>query len=87
MDSAPDANAPATRILSEEQARAYLGGRNPSLVMQPVKIGGRNCWDRKALDRKLDTLFGIGADAAQAGNETPLERWRKDKRRGGEDAA
>lgn len=78
----------APRILDEAAAREYLGGRlNPHAVMAPVKIGGRNCWDRKALDRKLDSLFGIPPDAAEKGEDSPLERWRKGKSRGGEDAA
>jgi hypothetical protein len=77
------------RILDEAAARAYLGGRiNPHSVMPPVKIGGKNCWDRKALDTKLDSLFGIAPHAAAKGeDDSPLARWRKGKSRGGENAA
>lgn len=77
------------RLLDEAAARAYLGGRiNPASVMPPVKIGGKNCWDRKALDRRLDTLFGIEPDAPEKqAEESPLERWRKGKAGGGENAA
>jgi hypothetical protein len=76
------------RILDEAAAREYLGGRiNPHSVMPPVKLGGRNCWDRKALDRKLDSLFGIPPDAPEKGEDSPLDRWRKGKARGGENAA
>lgn len=74
------------RILDEAGARAYLGGRDPRSVMQPVKISGRNCWDRIALDRKLDSLFGLSADAPQVG-ETPIDRWRRVKNNGGQNAA
>lgn len=76
------------RILDEAAAREYLGGRiNPHSVMNPVKIGGKNCWDRKALDRKLDSLFGIAPDEPLKGEDSPLGRWRKGKARGGESAA
>lgn len=79
----------APRILDEAAARAYLGGRiNPHNVMPPVKIGGKNCWDRKALDRKLDSLFGIPTDApAKGADDSPLARWRKGKQGGAENAA
>lgn len=78
----------APRILDEAAARAYLGGRiNPFAVMNPVKIGGRNCWDRKALDQKLDSMFGIAPDAPAKGEDSPLDRWKKGKGRGGESAA
>lgn len=78
----------APRILDESAAKAYLGGRiNPHAVMPPVKIGGKNCWDRKALDAKLDSLFGIAPDAPAKGEDGPLARWKRGKDRGGESAA
>lgn len=82
--SLPFGSAP--RILDEAAARAYLGGKvNPWKVMPPVRIGGRLCWDRVALDQKLNELFGV-APAEPAGKESALDRWRRMKR-GGANAA
>jgi len=77
----------APRILDEDGARAYLGGRNPWSVMPPIRLGGRNCWDRVALDQRLDSLFGVVRDAAPGAGESPLDRWRKGKQGGSENAA
>lgn len=64
------------RLLNEDAARAYHGGRNPRTVMPPVKLGGRNCWDRVALDRKLDQIFGLTRATAHV-EDSALERWRR----------
>lgn len=69
--------SPMPRILNAKAARAYLGGLNPANVMPPVKLGGRLCWDRVALDQELDKLFGVAQPIASGGEETALERWRK----------
>jgi hypothetical protein len=81
-------NDPVTpRILDEAAARAYLGGKlNPRSVMPPVRIGSRVVWDRVALDQKLDSLFGVKADA-EAKGETALERCRRAKKNGNQNAA
>lgn len=73
------------RILDEAAARAYLGGRNPRLIMPPVKLGGRNCWDRVALDQKLDQIFGVSNAPADI-QSSALERWRRNKRLSRDDA-
>jgi hypothetical protein len=67
------------RLLNEAAAREYLGGRNPRSVMPPVKIAGRNCWDRVALDQRLDELFGV-TNAPTDVEGSALERWRRNKR-------
>lgn len=72
------ADTVAPRILNEADARAYLGGVNPGKVMAPVRLGGRNCWDRVALDQKLDDMFGVRREPAGK-SETPIERWRREK--------
>lgn len=74
-----------SRILNEAEARAYLGGRNPRSIMAPVKLAGRNCWDRVALDQKLDELFGVRSTASPV-PDSALERWRRNKRLSVEDA-
>lgn len=73
------------RILNEAAAREYLGGRDPRSIMAPVKIGGRNCWDRVALDQKLDKIFGV-TNATSEIQTSALERWRRNKRLSPEDA-
>lgn len=73
------------RLLNEAEARAYLGGRNPRSIMPPVKLGGRNCWDRVALDQKLDEIFGV-SDAPADMQPSALERWRRNKRLSREEA-
>jgi hypothetical protein len=77
------------RILHEAAAREYLGGVAPGKVMPPVKIGGRNCWDRVALDQKLDELFGVIRTAPHKLSESrsALERWREQKRAEADDRA
>lgn len=67
----------SSRILDAKAAREYLGGLNPAKVMPPVKLAGRLCWDRVALDQKLDKLFGVARPNGSDADETPLERWRK----------
>lgn len=57
------------RLLSEEQAAAYLGRsknafraqvENGTLPKPSDKNGNRNLWDRQLLDRHIDVLSGIG---------------------------
>lgn len=68
------------RILNEAAAREYLGGRDPRSVMPPVKLGGRNCWDRVALDQKLDEIFGVSRNLPDDIQHSALDRWRRNKR-------
>lgn len=73
------------RLLNEAEARAYLGGRNPRSIMPPVKLGGRNCWDRVALDQKLDEIFNVSNVPTDI-QSSALERWRRNKRLSREEA-
>lgn len=67
-------NAPANlpnwpRLLSEDEAAAYLGvGKTrfrekwqARVWPQPIREGRRVLWDRKALDSFVDVLAGTGA--------------------------
>lgn len=74
------------RLLNEEAARIYLGGLNPLLVMPPCRLGKRRMWDRLALDRRLDELFGVERDAPAAETGSALDRWKRGKA-GGADGA
>lgn len=85
MTHAPANLAP--RILSEDDARAYLGGRvSPGAVMPAIRLGGRNVWDRVALDQKLDEIFGVVRETSES-EGSALDRWRRGKQRGAQDAA
>jgi len=75
--SLPD-NIPK-RGLSLDEAAEYLGISPHSLERhgpKPTKIGGRNVYDRKALDLWFDNLSGIATmqdPAAMRGDELLLE--------------
>ena len=59
------------RLIGEEAAAAYLGLSkstfrrrwSPGELPQPHRIGGRLLWDVRLLDRYVDALSGIGAQA------------------------
>jgi excisionase family DNA binding protein len=59
--------SPSPRILSEREAAAYLGvGRTlfrarikAGQFPAPMRQGRRVLWDKKTLDRYLDTLSGL----------------------------
>jgi predicted DNA-binding transcriptional regulator AlpA len=61
----------APRLVGEETAAAYLGiGRSNFQgrwkrgdLPKPHRIGGRLLWDVRLLDRYVDALSGIGAQA------------------------
>ena len=53
------------RLLSREQAAAYVGvsvgmleSRIGDPFPEPIRIGGRKLYDRRALDRAVDRLTG-----------------------------
>lgn len=62
---------PTPRLLDEETAAAYLGRSKTTfrtqwqrgILPQPHRDGGRLYWDRVLLDRYVDALSGIGAQA------------------------
>jgi hypothetical protein len=71
----------APRLLSTEQARAYLGGCNPAKLVAPTRVGGRVRWDRQALDAALDRLAGIVRPSWRATEDeldAELETWRRE---------
>ena len=54
------------RLLSREQAAAYVGvsvgmleSRIGDPFPAPIRIGGRKLYDRRALDKAVDSLSGI----------------------------
>lgn len=59
---------PTPRLLSEDQAAAYLGISKTGFrqrwqkaeLPQPHRIGQRLLWDRRLLDRYVDALSGLG---------------------------
>lgn len=50
---------PESRLYDEEAARAFLGGRDPHKLCEPLRLWGQKMWDRKALDAALDRLSGL----------------------------
>lgn len=60
------------RLLTQEEARAYLGGVDPRKVMEPMRLGGRVRWDRVALDEKLNAL---GKLKRRERADSPLDQW------------
>lgn len=66
------------RLLTEDEARAYLANGDPHKLCQPVRLGGKIRWDRVALDRKLNELQGL-APAEGENDDTPdaaLAGWK-----------
>lgn len=58
------------RGLTKEQAAAYCGCESPEAFadwvrrgLVPKAMAGTHRWDRKALDRALDRLSGLGNDS------------------------
>ena len=56
------------RLLSREQAAAYLGvsvnmleSRAGNMWPEPIRVGKRKLWDRKAIDHALDLVSGFAA--------------------------
>jgi hypothetical protein len=81
---------PAGRLLTDDQAAAYLGVRRSDLKGLPLRlrvpINGKPRWDRRAIDAWLDAQTGLVAPSpAQAAAEIPddgdaaLDGWLKDK--------
>lgn len=60
------------RLLTEKQAREYLGDVDPNKVMSPIRIGARVRWDKVALDQHLDT---ITKPKRRDEPDSPLKRW------------
>jgi len=61
---------PQRRLLSKDEARAYLGDISDSTFYRwieegriPPAIKGTQRWDRRAIDRALDRLSGIVPDS------------------------
>lgn len=75
----------AGRLLTEAEAREYLGGCNPRSVLQPVRVGYRPRWDRVALDRRLDELSGLerhiphAPEVAEDTAEAAVAQWRQSR--------
>ena len=61
------------RLLTEREARAYLGGVNPWNVIPPLRFSTRSRWDREALDAALDELSGLSRKADKD-DDTPEAR-------------
>ncbi len=59
------------RLLTEKQAREYLGDVDPRMVMQPIRLGCRVRWDRLALDDHLNSISKRQTDKPKS----PLEAW------------
>ena len=74
-------NQPA-RLLTRPQAAAYCGAAPSTFSMwvaagkMPPPVPGMKRWDRQAIDDKLDALRGIAANDNQ---ETPLEKWKRER--------
>lgn len=60
------------RLLTREEARAYLAGADPVQFVDPVRIGRRVLWDKVAIDEKLNALAKI---QRRARAESALEQW------------
>ena len=59
------------RLLSREQAAAYLGVSVTMLESRigdpfpaPIRMGGRKLYDRRALDKAVDSLSGVHPQSA-----------------------
>jgi len=88
----------APRLLTAEQAAAYLGYETTGLLanipVKPVQMveKGPGCqpkWDRAALDAWLDRLSGLSVAAAPEGSgetdtaEAAFAAWREKRAAGG----
>ena len=64
------------RLLSREQAAAFCGISVLQTVVksvQPIRLGDRVLWNRKAIDRWLDQQCGLGDGTATGmANGTPI---------------
>lgn len=66
----------APRLLTDEQARAYLGGCNPASLLSPTKIGRMVRWDRDAIDKRLDDMGGLVVLTADNDSDAALAEWK-----------
>lgn len=69
------------RLLTEDEARAYLANGDPHKLCQPVRLGGKVRWDRVALDRKLDEMQGLPFVAGQNDDDpdAALAAWERSR--------
>lgn len=67
------------RLLNREKAREYLGGACPEALLAPMRLGGRNVWDRIALDAALNARAGLAETKTEQQTEQGegLERARQ----------
>jgi predicted DNA-binding transcriptional regulator AlpA len=75
-DRALPSNIPK-RGLSVDEAAEYCGVSRNTLAQHgpsPTKIGSRSVYDRRALDRWIDGLAGIGSDQPEEDPEQTLLR-------------
>lgn len=75
-------NGPAPRLLTARQAAEYLGFKSVTLLrsipVEPIRlstvgVGKAPRWDRRALDRYLDSLSSIDEAAPPADDDFALE--------------
>ena len=79
-DDRPTVAAIVPRLMSRAEAAAYCGVkpdtfdeyRRAGLVPEPLP--GTKRWDRKAIDRRFDSLSGLDDDDADAGDD-PHAEW------------
>lgn len=64
------------RLLTEEEARAYLGGCNPASIVPPTRLGRFLRWDRFAIDEHLDEMRGAVTVKAEQTPDQALNEWR-----------